>query len=235
MSNFLNFSSTKISIFMILVDSSSSMSGDRENVRLGLNNFRGSFDGFYLANSIAVNISRFDDEFYPGEFLPVKQMDTRYHTGGCTALNYSLIKSEELLSKYVREVVKATGVSNPNVTFVCLSDGQPCHDRRSDSDGMAAIRKMNYAGITTAFAALGSEVDAEFGSRMGFMATIDVTDRNTLLHFLGVELSNSCKEQSQSRKSLGANFFSQANKGMSQEYSQAAAQALEDNSWIEEI
>lgn len=235
MSNFLNFSSTKISIFMILLDSSGSMSSDRENVRLGLNNFRDSFKGFYLANSIAVNISRFDDDFCAGDFRPVKEMDTSYYIGGCTALNYSLVKSEELLSKYVREVVKATGVSNPNVTFVCISDGRPYGDKMKDYAGMEAIRKMNYAGITTAFAALGDEVDAEFGSKMGFMATVDVTDRNALLHFLGVELSNSCKEQSQSHKSLGANFFSQANKGMSQEYSQATAQALEDSSWIDEI
>lgn len=235
MSNFFKFSSTKINIFLILLDSSSSMGSDRENVRKGLQLFKESFNGFYLANSIVVCICSFDDDFYPGDFLPVKEMDTSYSTGGCTALSYALVQSEKLLSKYVRDVVKETGVSNPKVTFVCMSDGQPCRDRMNTRDGIEAIRRMNYSGVTTAFAALGTEVNAEFGKDMGFTATVDVTDRNALLRFLGVELSNSCKEQSQSAKTLGANFFSQANKGMSQEYSQTAAQALEDNSWIDEI
>lgn len=235
MSNFFDFSSTKINIFLILLDSSGSMSGDRENVRKGLQLFKESFEGFYLANSIVVSVCSFDNNFYSGDFLPVKQMDTSYSIGGSTALNYALVCCQELLSKYVREVVSRTGVSNPNVTFVCMSDGQPYMDRRDPEDGMAAIRNMNYAGVTTAFAALGDEVNAEFGQEMGFTATVDVTDRSALLRFLGVELSNSCKEQSQSRKSLGANFFSQANKGMSQEYSQTAEQALEDNSWIYDI
>ncbi len=235
MSNYFNFSSDKIDIFMLLLDGSGSMDDDVQNVRKGLTMFQESFEGFYLANSIVVSVCYFNDEFYPGDFRPVKEMDTGYSTEGRTALNYSIVKASEVLNEYVREVVRRTGVT-PKVTFVCFSDGQPCGDKMYPSDGKEAIKRMNYSGITTAFAAFGGDISAEYGKEMGFMATIDVTKREDLLNFLGVELSNSCKEQSQSLKALGANFFSQAvEKSQSQEYSQTTAQALEDNSWIDEI
>lgn len=235
MSNFYNFSSSEIHIFLILLDASGSMEDDEANVRKGLEMFKESFNDFYLSNSIVVSICRFDNDFYPGYFRPVKEMDTRYSTDGGTALNYCLIEAKKYLNSYIREVVERTGVQ-PQVTFVCMSDGSPCGDKASDSSGKNAIEEMNFAKITTAFAALGTQINAQFGVNHGFMANIDVTDRTALLNFLGVDLSNSCKEQSQSSKSLGASFFSQtAETSQSQEYSQATAQALEDNSWIGDI
>lgn len=235
MSNFYNFSSDKIDIYLLLLDGSSSMEDDEDNVCKGLRLFKESFDDFYLANSIVVSVCRFDDEFYPGDFRPVREMDTHYSTRGRTALNYSLVKSADLLTSYVREVARRTGLT-PKVTFVCFSDGHPCGDRMYTEDGKAAIERMNCAKYTTAFAAFGGEINSQFGRDMGFVANVDVTQRSALLNFLGVELSNSCKEQSQSLKSLGSSFFSQAiEKSQSQEYSQTTAQALEDNSWIDEI
>ena len=235
MSNFFGFSSSEIHIFLILLDASGSMHKDVSNVIRGLEMFKESFSDFYLANSIVVSICRFDNDFYPGDFRPVKEMETWYSTDGGTALNYSLIRVKEYLNSYIREVVKRTGVQ-PQVTFVCISDGMPYYDHASDYQGASAVQEMNFAKITTAFAALGTDINADFGVEHGFMANIDVTDRKALLNFLGVDLSNSCKEQSQSSKSLGANFFSQtAENSQSQEYSQATAQALEDNSWIGDI
>lgn len=236
MANFFDVTSDKADIFLILVDSSGSMDCDEQNVRKGLRLFKESFNDFEFANSVIVSVCKFDDNFYPGEFRKVKEMNTEYYANNAwTALNYAIVEVEEFLSRYVQEFIERKGIS-PKVTFVCISDGRPEHDKLSTSEGKEAIRKLNYAGVTTAFAALGHNVDSSFGRDMGFIATIDVTDRNTLLNFLGVELSNSCKEQSQSMKSLGANFFSKANeKSKSQEYSQATAQALGDTSWIDEI
>lgn len=236
MANFFDITSDKADIFLLLVDSSGSMDSDEQNVRKGLQLFKESFNDFEFANSVIVSVCKFDDSFYPGDFRPVKEMDTRYWANNAwTALSYAIVKVEEFLSEYVQEFVERKGIT-PKVTFVCISDGRPSNDKLKLSKGKEAIRKLNYAGVTTAFAALGDSVDSSFGRDMGFMATIDVTNRNALLNFLGVELSNSCKEQSQSMKSLGANFFSQANeKSRSQEYSQTTAQALEDTSWIDEI
>lgn len=235
MANFFDFSSDKINIFLLLLDASDSMRDDVGNVRKGLQLFKESFEGFFLANSIVVSVCYFNDDFYPGDFLPVKKMDTSYSTDGRTALNYAIVEAGDYLNKYVHEVVRRTRLT-PKVTLVCFSDGHPCGDRKYRSDGQEAIKKMNYAGVTTGFAAFGGEINAQFGKDMGFMSTVDVTKREDLLNFLGVELSNSCKEQSQSLKALGANFFSQAvDKSQSQEYSQTTAQALEDNSWIDEI
>lgn len=235
MANFYDFSSDKINIFLILLDSSNSMSGDSNNVSNGLKAFKESFNDFYLANSIAVSVCRFNRDFFYGEFRPVKEMDTRYATGGATALNYAIVTAQNYLFSYVHEVVERTGII-PKVTFVCFSDGEPYNDRMSSSCGKAAIEKMNYSRVTTAFAAFGGEISSQYGKDMGFMATVDVTKRSDLLNFLGVELSNSCKEQSQSLKTLGSSFFSRTvEKSESQGYSQTTAQALEDNSWINEI
>ena len=46
MAHFFDFSSDKIDIFMLLIDSSGSMSGDRDNVIRGLNLYKKSFENF---------------------------------------------------------------------------------------------------------------------------------------------------------------------------------------------
>lgn len=66
MANFYGFSSDKINIFLILLDSSNSMSGDSNNVSNGLKAFKESFNDFYLANSIAVSVCRFNGYFFYG-------------------------------------------------------------------------------------------------------------------------------------------------------------------------
>lgn len=235
MANFYDFSSDKINIFLFLLDASGSMEDDESNVRKGLRLFRECFNDFYLANSIVISVCRFNGEFYPGDFRPIKEMNADYSTGGATALNYSISESADKLSSYVREVVRRTGIT-PQVTFVCFSDGEPCYDKMTSKEGKAAIERMNYSQTTTAFAAFGREISSDYGKEMGFMANVDVTDRTALLDFLGKTLPNSCKEQSQSSKSLGGSFFSQTTKkGVSQGYSQRTEEVLEDNSWIDEI
>ncbi len=72
--------------------------------------------------------------------------------------------------------------------------------------------------------------------QFGFQSTIDVNNKQVLSNFLGVELSRSCKEQSKSMKSLGANFFSKAaNSSKSEKYSQKTKQAIEDEDWFKNI
>lgn len=235
MSNFMNFSSDKANIFLILLDESSSMRDDERNVKAGLEMYKKSFENFSEANSIAISICRFADEVRLSEFKRVNDINISYSTNGYTALNYSIVKSAKYLEDYVQEVTKSKKIV-PRATFIVFSDGMPCQDRMSCKDGKRAIEQLNYAGITTVFVAFGEGIDSEFGKNMGFMSTIDVRDRDTLVNFLGVELSKSCKEQSMSMKSLGANFFSQAvNNTKSETYSQTAAQALEDTSWIDDI
>ena len=120
--------------------------------------------------------------------------------------------------------------------MLVLSDGLSCSDREDESFAQSAIQDLNLAGITTVFVAFGDAITSQFGKRLGFVSTIDVQNRDTLVNFLGVELSKSCKEQSQSLKALGANFFSHAvDESNSDKYSNTTAQALEDDSWINDI
>lgn len=235
MANFMDFSSDKVDVFLILLDKSGSMDYEVNKVKEGLRMYQKSFENFPEVNSIAVSICKFSNDFYPDDFKQVKDISTDYSTGGYTALNYSIVKAAQYLQNYIQEVTEVKGIV-PRATFIVFSDGHPEHDYMSASDGKKAIAELNYAGITTVFVAFGDSITSKFGDRMGFVSTIDVTNRQDLVNFLGVELSKSCKEQSRSMKSLGANFFSQAaNKSSSANYSQATTQVLEDTGWIDDI
>ena len=233
MSNFMDFTTDKADAFLLLLDSSSSMEDDRYNVQTGLEMYQKSFENFSEANSIAVSISRFADDFNPVEFRHVKDIDISYYPYGYTALYYSICEGAKYLKDYISQVTAAKGIV-PRGTFIVFSDGEPCEDMGTREEAMQAIQDLNYAGITTVFVAFGKSIRSKFGKEMGFMSVIDVTNRDALVNFLGVELSKSCKEQSKSMKSLGANFFSQAvGTTDSERFSQATAQALEDTSWMD--
>ncbi len=235
MANVFDFSSDKIDIYLFLVDSSSSMQSDSDKVREGLKLYKKSFENFPESNSIAVSLCRFDNSIYCGDFKKVGDFDTSYYTGGTTAIYYSIGKAAQYLKNYIKEVTERTGCI-PRATMLVLSDGLSCDDKASESSAQCAIQELNLAGITTVFVAFGDAITSEFGKRLGFVSTIDVQNRDTLVNFLGVELSKSCKEQSQSLKALGANFFSHAvDESNSDKYSNTTAQALEDDSWINDI
>lgn len=235
MANFMDFSSDRPNVFLFLIDSSGSMDDDASKVRRGLANFIASFEKFPEVNSIAVSIDKFANDYYRGEFRQIKDLDTSYHADGATALYYSITRAAEHLQDYINEITVKKGIV-PRATFIVFSDGMPCQDLGRKSYAKDAIESLNLAGVTTVFVAFGEAINSSFGKEMGFVSTIDVVNRETLVNFLGVELSKSCKEQSRSMKSLGANFFSQAaNKTKSEGYSQTTAQALEDTSWIDDI
>lgn len=234
MANFYDFSSDKIDTYMFLVDGSSSMAGDTKNVEKGLKGYKESFESFPDVNSISVSVSQFNGEVYLNDFTKISQMSTRHVADGATAIYYAIEKGTEHLLKYIEKVTERAGVT-PKATFIVFSDGEPCKDRANMSDAKKAISKLNYAGVTTVFVAFGSAINSSFGKKLGFMSTKDVTNREVIVEFLSEELSKSCKEQSKSYKALGANFFSQAVNSSSKGYSQATAQVLEDDSWINDI
>lgn len=235
MENFMDFSSDRVNVFFMLIDSSGSMEDDASNVRKGLEMYKRSFQNFPESNSIAVSISKFDDSFYPADFRPITDLDISYHAGGATALHYSIVQGAKRLKEYMQEITAQKGIV-PRGTFIIFSDGVPCNDPFTMKDGKRAIEELNLAGVTTVFVAFGEAITSNFGKELGCMSTIDVTNREKLVNFLGVELSKSCKEQSKSMKSLGANFFSQAaGNNKSEGYSQTTAQVLEDTAWIDDI
>lgn len=232
--NEYDFSSDNINVFLIVLDSSSSMSGEIDNVELGLRSYKNEFENFYEADSIAVGVSRFDSDYTPGPFRKVRELSTNYSTGGTTALCYSIVVGAEQLMTYIEDVATKTGTI-PRGTFIFFSDGEPCEDHMTPSEAKAAISEMNYAGITTVFVAFGDAITSEFGKEIGFQATVDVRNRADLVRFMGQELSKSCKEQSQSMKALGSDFFSHAANESSDGYSNMTAQVLEDDTWFEDI
>lgn len=252
MSNYFGFTSDSAYVYLMNIDSSGSMDGQVQSMRRGLKMWQKSLEELPEINSIAVSKCTFNDDFYPDYFRHLRDFNTSYSTGGATALYYSIVKGAEMLLEYVQEVTERKGYV-PIATFIVFSDGEPCHDHATASQAAEAIDKLNYAGINTVFVAFGKAISSNFGDDLGFVSTIDVNNKDALTEFLGIELSNSCKQQSQRNTPLGAeffssatgakptqaaspNFFSKANgKSTSAAFSTTTGQALEDDSWLDEI
>ena len=64
MANFFGFSSDKMNVYLLLIDSSGSMAEDEENVIKGLKLYQESFEGFSETNSIVVSVSRFNHHLF---------------------------------------------------------------------------------------------------------------------------------------------------------------------------
>lgn len=234
MANFFDFSSDKMNVYLLLLDSSGSMEDDEKKMRKGVKLYSQSFEDFSEKNSIVVSVSSFNHDLHLSDFRPVSELNTNYSAYGGTALYYSIVNAATYLMKYVKELTKLKKCA-PRVTFILFSDGEPSGcDRKSWREGKQAVERLNYSGVTTAFIAFGESIKSEFGEKMGFQSIIDVNNRDALLKFLSEDLPRSCKNQSKSRKPLGSNFFSQINTN-SKEYSHTTEQALEDDDWISSI
>ncbi len=234
MGNIYDFSTDRINIFSLLIDSSGSMEDSASDMRSGLRMYKRSFNNFSEATSMAISVNRFNSEYMKSYFKGVEDFDISYNADGGTAIYYSICVGAEQLLTYINEVTERTGCI-PRATFIVFSDGEPCGDRMTYSDAKKAIDRLNYAGVTTVFVAFGNAMSSKFGDKLGFVSTVDVKNREVLSNFLGVELSKSCKEQSRSLRSLGSNFFSKANNSKSKNYSQKTQQALEDDDWFKNI
>lgn len=236
MANVYDFSSDKVDIYFMLIDSSGSMADDKGNVKEGLKSYKKSFESCPEANSIAVSISQFSNNFYPSDFKHISDLDIDYDPDGATALYYSIVKGAQYLNNYVKEVTKIIKCNPTNVTFILFSDGEPCKDPGNKENAIKTISSLNYAGVTTVFVAFGKAISSDFGKQMGFITTIDVEKGDELINFLGIKLSNSFKEQSKHYTALGANFFSHAvDNSNSEGYSKITAQVLEDDLWMDDI
>lgn len=235
MSDLYEFSTDRINIFSLVVDSSSSMAENTSAMRNGLEMYKESFKNFPEVDSMSVAVNMFDTKYHESYFRGIDEFDVEYYADGGTAIFYSIHRGAKQLLNYIDKVTDKTGCI-PRATFIVFSDGEPCSDRMTMDDAKEAIEELNYAGVTTVFVAFGDSISSEFGNELGFISTIDVNDRSVLTSFLGEELSKSCKEQSQSIRALGANFFSKAiNESKSEKYSQKTKQTLEDDDWFDDI
>ena len=239
MGNVMKFSSDQVYIYMILIDASGSMVEDESNVKEGIKNLKESLQGFPESSSIAISISKFNRYLNLGEFRRVQDISTNYCADGGTALYRSINEAADYLQNYLNEIRKVNKIE-PIATYFLLSDGVSSGgfiDMDKETGKRTCkkvIEAMNLQDINTAFVAFGEAINSNFGKNLGFKATVDIKNRNQLLEFLGVHVSESIKNQSQRCEPLGENFFSKAS-GTSEGYSSATAQALDDDAWIDDI
>ena len=232
MANFFDFSSDQVHVTLMLIDSSGSMRDQKSAMKEGLTYYQKYFEGLPEANSMAISNSNFDSDLRLGAFRPLSEFDTSYNTDGWTAIYYAIVQASHHLLNYMEEVAKKTGI-RPQGTLMVFSDGHSEHDRATFGDAKETVEKLNTAGINTVFVAFGEAIEEEYGKALGFLATKDVKDRGALPEFFE-EFSEASRRQSQTRKSLGANFFSNV-QSSSAGYSNRARQALEDDSWFDDI
>lgn len=234
MANVYNFSSDRIYVYLFLIDKSGSMDGDEENMRAGLRAYKKSFENFPEANSIAISRSTFNGDVYLQDFRPLNEMDTEdYYADGGTAIYYAITEGAKHLKRYMQEIAEKLAIK-PIGTLVVLSDGKSEWDRETRGAAKKAIENLNYMGVNTVFVAFGEGLSSNFGKALGFSATTDVRNRESLVTFMEI-LSKSCKEQSKSVKALGANFFSKAANSSSAGCSRTTAQVLDDEDWFDEL
>lgn len=229
------FSTGRINVFSLNLDSSDSMSPHIYDMREGIKTMKESFKNFSEARSMALAVNTFNSDYYPSPFKSTEEFDTSYDTGGCTALYYSIVKGAENLLEYIDKVTDINKCM-PIATFFVFSDGDPCQDKASKQAAMDAIKKLNEAGVTTVFVAFGGAIDKKYGEDLGFVSTVNIDEKQKLIKFMGVEVSRSIKQQSRSMRSLGSNFFSQmTQKSQSSKYGAKTAQVLEEESWFDDI
>lgn len=235
MGNKFDFTSDRVDVFLMLIDASSSMDRDACNVIAGVDEYKKEFLTFPEKGSIAVSISTFADDFEKKPFLGIDEINFSYNPDGYTALYYSICEGADYLKTYIQQIIEKKAIF-PKATFIVFSDGEPCRDRKTETEAINAINELKYMGVTTVFVAFGKSINSDFGENLGFQAVQNVSNRADAKKFFGEKLSKSCKEQSRSLKGLGANFFSKAMDGdNSSEYSSAADEVLENDSWIDDI
>ncbi len=167
MSNIYDFKTDRINIFSLVIDSSGSMHGSEDAMLRGLRMYKKSFNNFSEANSMAVSVNKFNDDYYRSDFKSVEDFDIYYSTDGGTAIYYSIKEGAEQLLSYIREVTKKCGCI-PRATFIVFSDGESCGDKAEPQDAIDAIKKLNAAGVTTVFVAFGNAISSEFGASIRF-------------------------------------------------------------------
>jgi len=239
----MKYPSDQVCIYILVLDSSGSMKDDEKNVRDGIENMRKSLQGFPESKSIGISISYFNETFRAGEFSGVQDIKSNYRASGETALYKSIEKSAEYLLDYLEDFRGVNRFDPSIVTYIFLSDGVSSGRNIDMSETVGkkvcseTIKNLNMMGITTAFAAFGDAIGSNFGKMLGFQSTIDINDRGQLLNFLGNDISQTIKTQSQRLEPLGANFFSQAAgySSPSEGYSNTTQQVLDDDSWIDDI
>lgn len=205
-----SFSSDVVNIFVMVYDSSGSMSGYRDTILKANKAFYEDFSRFEEKGSVAISKATFSERTDMTPFGPVKDFSTDYNAYGGTRLyNAIVIVGEETIA-YYKEIESRLNI-RPRITFLVFSDGEDNHNYTTEiAAAKDIIAQLNSLDATTVFVAFGEAIEAKDGEKLGFSCIRDITSANELVSCLGTELSQSCIEQSKSAFALKSKFFSKA-------------------------
>lgn len=153
---------------VIDIDASGSMVdySDRCNGIMGdcLRNCKNAIINSKQADEMLLAKIVFDDNVNIGGFVKPEDLDCTYDTGGCTALNDSIVAGRKLILDYMDQILNSGGT--PRGCFVILSDGWDNNSRASDSDVRKVITELQKKEVTVAFIAFGDEASG-IAQRLG--------------------------------------------------------------------
>lgn len=139
------------------IDSSGSMQ-DYSDYKSGimsdcLKNFKSAIINSKQSDEMLLAKITFDDEVQIGGFVNPEDLDCTYSTGGCTALNDSIIAGRKLILDYMEQIRNNGGT--PRGCFVILSDGENNSSYATDGDARKAIKDLQKQEVTVAFITFG--------------------------------------------------------------------------------
>lgn len=203
-----DFPSDVINIFVLIYDYSGSMDC-HENAIIEANKaFYSDFSRFEEKNSVAISKVCFTEHVTMSPFGPVSNFDTCYYANGGTRLYRAIIHAGEETIEYYTQLMKRLGI-RARITFLVFTDGEDNENRPEEIEAAKKmITQLNSLEATTVFIAFDQAIEAKDGEKLGFTCTRDISTAEELISCLGIELSQSCKEQSRSAVSLQSKFFS---------------------------
>ena len=205
-----NFTSDVVNIITLIYDTSGSMCDDEYAICAANDAFKEDFSKFEEKNAIVIARCDFDSEIRMSNFLPVEFFSTKYSTGGQTNLYKAISTAATVTIAYYDELVKRLNIQ-PRITFLVFSDGvDNCGGSYAFHKAIEDITQLNKLNATTVFVAFRDAIPENSGEKLGFNCTRNISNVQELISCLGMELSQSCKEQSKSAYSLKSSFFDQA-------------------------
>lgn len=137
-----------------------------------------------------ISLTKFDHNVSRSGYKMVKDVDSRYYSGGGTALYDAIVGAQASLTTdnkdgYIDDLKK--GGINVKGIFVIVTDGRDEHSTNSASDARKAIEYLNQKEIITAFIGFGANA-CGIGKDLGFRNVLeyDKADEKTLRNIFDI-------------------------------------------------
>lgn len=193
-----------INLMFLGIDQSGSMGTYTKDMVKSLCDFKEALLASDEEEEILAARANFEEHIEIGGYKRIREFNTDFQAGGCTAMYDAIIKGTKKLKEY-RKYLKDQGV-RVKAVFALFSDGKDSASISSFGDAKDAIGFLNKEEITTAFISFGGEALDE-AKQLGFRNILDITSSAEELRKAFECLSKSVIESSKSILADEDDFF----------------------------